>query len=122
MGSEKGELMSRVNIVLGICNISCGIVFIAIGIPLLKRKIKMNGLYGFRLAKAYESEENWYDINAYGARQLIIWSIPVILTGIISLFVPIDDRSAMPALVGAGPVTISVLIAMVRTLTYAKKL
>ncbi len=82
----------------------------------------MNHLYGFRVSKAFESEENWYDINAYGARQLVIWSIPVILTGIISFFVPIDGQSAMPVLLGAGPITISVLIVVAKTLIYSKKL
>jgi hypothetical protein len=114
--------MDNINLVLGISNISCGLLFMGISIPLIKRRVKMNHAYGFRISKAFESEENWYDINAYGAKQLVTWSIPVILAGIICLFVPIDDQSAMPALLGAGPISVSVLIAVARTLLYAKKL
>ena len=53
-------------------NVFSGIVFIAFSIPLVKRRVKMNYLYGFRIPKAFESEENWYGINEYGAKQMII--------------------------------------------------
>ena len=84
--------MNTINIILGITNISCGVLFILPSIPLLKRKIKRNYLYGFRISKAFESEENWFNINAYGAKQSIIWSIPIILIGIISFFVPLSEE------------------------------
>ncbi len=76
----------------------------------------MNHWYGFRIRKAFASKENWYAINHYGAKQLILGSIVLILTGIIFLFVPID-----PALRGI-PMVVIVLIVIVRTVLYARKL
>jgi hypothetical protein len=57
----------RQSIYLGIANIFCGLLFIAISIPLLKDSIKMNRYYGIRFQKSYESEENCYKINKFGA-------------------------------------------------------
>ena len=110
------------NIFLGIMNISCGILFVAISIPLVKRKIGMNMFYGFRISKAFESEENWFDINEYGAKQLAVWSVPVILIGIFCICLPFTGHSFWPAILGAGPVTVAAIIAIVKTLMYARKL
>ena len=103
-----------------VINILTGIIFIAISIPLLKRKIKMNDLFGVRIPKAFESEENWYNINAYGAKQLITWGIFIILIGIIFLLIPVNG--IMNLIIAVVPMTISVLIAIIKTLNYAKKL
>ena len=78
--------MSSINIHLGVTLIFCGLLFIGINIPLYKGSIKMNYWYGFRIGKAFDSEQNWYDINKYGAKRLMIWSVPIIITGIIYLF------------------------------------
>lgn len=115
-------IMNTTNIMLGIANISCGVLFILISIPLLKRKIRSNYFYGFRISKAFESEENWFNINAYGAKQMIIWSIPIILIGIISFFVPIREESNTAFILVVGPVTVFPLIAIIKTLIYAQKL
>jgi hypothetical protein len=64
-----------------------GIVIIMISIPLYLGKVKMNGVYGFRIRKAFESEQNWYRINRYGARALILWAVVLMAVGIICLFV-----------------------------------
>ena len=108
------------NLMPAASNILMGIVFIAISYPLLKRKINRNDLYGFRTSKALESEENRYNINSYGAKQLTILSILVILIGIISLIIPMNED--MHLIVAIGPITLSVLIALIKTLIYEHKL
>jgi hypothetical protein len=50
-----------------------GFILIAISIPLYLGKIKMNRIYGFRIRKAFESEENWYEINRYRAHKSADW-------------------------------------------------
>jgi hypothetical protein len=83
--------MMDVNMFPGVINITSGLLFIGISIPLVKRKIKMNFLYGFRIEESFKSEENWYNINAYGGKELMVWSIPVILLGIICFFIPSNN-------------------------------
>jgi hypothetical protein len=108
------------SLMVAVVNIISGIVFIAISIPLMKRRVKMNHLYGFRISKAFESEENWYDINAYGGKQLFIWSILIILVGMICLVIPITE--IMNLILAVGPITLVVLITIIKTLIYANKL
>ncbi len=112
--------MNSENMIIALINISSGVIFIAFCIPLLKRKIKMNYWYGFRISKSFESEKNWYDINAYGARKFIIWSIPMILLGFSCLFIPLNDTTSL--ILGVGPITLCTTIAIIQTLIYAKKL
>ena len=66
----------------------CGILFIGISIPLLMGETKRNRLYGIRFHKSFESEENWCKINRYSAKEIIFWSIPIMIVGIAALFVP----------------------------------
>ena len=40
-----------------------------------------------RIHKAFESKENWYKINCFGAKQWIIFSILMIHIGVISFFI-----------------------------------
>ena len=66
----------------GLMNIVSGLLFITLSIPLVLRKVGMNNLYGFRFKASFRSEEKWFLINAYGGRQLITWSIAMILAGV----------------------------------------
>ncbi|NJD56259.1 MAG: SdpI family protein [Nitrospirae bacterium] len=40
---------------------------------MIRRWITMNPFYGFRIAAAFESEQRWYDSNAYGGRMFFRW-------------------------------------------------
>lgn len=53
-------------------------------VPLILRKVPMNHAYGIRIRKAFESESNWYDINAYGGRLLLIYGIALVIFGILA--------------------------------------
>ena len=68
-------------------DILCGVVFIIIALPLIFGKIPMNSIYGFRFSKAFESDELWYRINAFGGKQLLLWSTVLVATGIVKWFV-----------------------------------
>lgn len=84
---------------IGLINISSALLFIVISVPLVKQKISMNNLYGFRIKRAFESDENWFKINTYGGKQLISWSIPLIIIGIFCFFFPFEsDRKDIMAI------------------------
>ena len=57
-------------------------------LPLIKRKVPMNRVYGIRVRESFTSDERWLDINAYGGRQFALWSLPNVVTGIVGLFLP----------------------------------
>lgn len=117
--------MSGPAITIGVTNIFCGLLFIAISIPLVMRKVPMNKWYGIRVTKSFQSDELWYDINEYGGRQFIIWAIPVLIAGIASFFIPIrinnSPSTILPLLLGPGCILACVAIAVIRTLVYSNK-
>ncbi len=116
--------MDALNTTLGTVNIACGIVFVLISIPLVMKKIPMNSLYGFRIPKAFKSEENWYEINRYGGRQLIRWSVLLVLIGALYFIFPIE-HSAAPvknALLAAAPIVICPSVAIVKTILFSRQL
>lgn len=106
---------------LGASHIFVALLVIGISIPLVYNKIPMNRLYGVRFKQSFASEENWYKINAYGGRQLIMWSIPLLLLGVASLFfLPLAGRQLWTTMIACAP-----LIYLVPTLIsylYAKHL
>jgi hypothetical protein len=68
--------------------LSAGLMMFFLGLPLAFRKIPMNNFYGFRVQEAFESKQRWYDINAYGGRQMALWSWLVIATGAVGFVFP----------------------------------
>lgn len=59
-----------------------GLLTVLISVPLVLRKVPMNHWYGVRLPKAFASERNWYAINAYGGRWLIVYGIWLMVFGL----------------------------------------
>ena len=109
--------METVNAKTAVTLICVGVILIAVSLPLYLGKIKMNYLYGFRIRKAFESEKNWYLINRYGAKALLYWSIVLMAAGIVCLSV-----EPQYVLTVAKICFISILIPIVQTMWYAKKL
>ena len=112
------------NVIFGLLNIVSGVLIIGISIPLVKRKIKMNRFYGMRIRKAFESDEIWYELNAYAGKLGIVWSIPIIVAGIICFFIPIHDENivVLALVLVLVPVAVGALVPLIKCLAYAKKL
>ncbi len=64
--------------------VHCGIgsVITATSVPLALRMVPMNRFYGVRVPKAFKSDRNWYDINAYGGKLLAVYGLILIIFGI----------------------------------------
>ena len=113
--------MDPINFVLAIAYVFLGILITAICMPLLQGKVKMNDFYGVRIKKSYESEENWYKINKFGARQLIGWAIFMIFMGVVSLFIPFhhNDKAILAFVI--LPI-IAIIIPLYHIFDYVKTL
>jgi hypothetical protein len=77
-----------------VADILFGVLLFAVSMPLVYRKVPMNDLYGVRIRAAFESEQRWYDINAYGGRQLAKWSWLPICSGVAGFFIPSEAFAA----------------------------
>ncbi len=113
--------METTSIILGLSNIFVSSLIIGGSIPLVMGKIPMNPIYGVRFKKSFESEENWYKINKYGGKQLIIWSIPLFMTGVLTFFLPIKGNSVFTNLVAGAPL-IFLIVPAYMSYKYAKTL
>lgn len=90
-----------------------------LSIPLYREKVKMNHSYGIMLGKSFESEENWYKINKYGAKRLMFWSSFLFILGFITIFLP-PLNNLLKFIFSIAPFI--VLIAAIETNRYSKKL
>ena len=110
-------IMTKMLSGISIPSIFCGILFIVISLPLLRGAIPMNRFYGFLISKAFTSDANWYAVNKYGAKTLILWSRVMIVSGVLFLFVSLSST-----LLGLIPLVICTAAAIVQTLHFARRL
>lgn len=71
--------------VIPVMHLVASIIAALLAIPLIRRRVKMNHWYGFRLPAAFESESAWFDINHYGGRLLLAWAAIVAVTATVGL-------------------------------------
>ncbi len=88
-----------IRFVPGATLIFVALVSIAVSVPLYKGQVKMNKWYGVRTAKSFSSDENWYAVNKYGARQLMRWSVPELVSGIALTFLPFGVATVVAMIV-----------------------
>ncbi len=112
------------HILLGLINIGVAVVMIIVSIPLIRGKVKMNKFYGMRIPKAFESEDNWYKINAYGGRCFLKWGIVLAAVGGAIFFLPLNTAEPPNGLLihvlALAPVLV-LLPCIIQILVYARK-
>ncbi len=70
-------------IIIGVSCVITALVLVLVSIPLVRGRVAMNKTYGIRLAKAFESQANWYMLNRFGGKQLILSSVGVAVAGVL---------------------------------------
>ena len=98
--------MEAENIIFAMMYIVIGLILMAISNPLRKGKVAMNHVIGVRLKKSFTSEKNWYLMNSYGGRQLMIWSAALIVLGVLAFFVPFNGDESLIVLFAFLPVIV----------------
>ena len=91
-----------------------GLATALLSIPLVARKIPMNSIYGVRLRKGIVSEDNWFEINAYGGRLLLGFGVFLMLFAWLGgRFSPAPTSAMAPLflilpLIGLAPVLMAI--------------
>lgn len=98
-------------------------VFIAINallaalcIPLIRREVPINSIYGFRLPAAMKSEGAWYRVNSFGGKILAVTSC-LSIAGLVALRIAGQMDSHLYLSVFVLPIVFTV----VATLAYANR-
>ena len=113
--------MSLIGLIVGFGHVTVAILVFALSVPLWRGKVRMNRWYGVRIPKSFESDANWYALNRYGAKQIMVYSAGVLAVGVLTPFLPLEpDQWAFWLLVFA-PVILAVF-PTVQIFRYARRL
>lgn len=105
---------------LGAVDSLMGLLFIALAIPLIGRRVRMNAWYGVRIPKAFRSEENWYAINEFGGKVLAVSGLLIALVGVATLVLePASPAAILILALAPAPI---LLLALVPIYRFARKL
>lgn len=77
-------MLRKFMISIGWCYVGLGILVVLLSLPLLLGRVKPNPWYGVRIPQAFISDQHWYAINKFGARQLIIYGFLLTALGLVS--------------------------------------
>lgn len=110
----------EINQWVGTIYLLMGVLFAAYGLILVLKKLPKNNLIGFRMKKAMESDEYWYEINSHGGKRLMQTSIPLIVVGILSFLMEYDTGDPIFWIFLLSPLL--VVFALVDTYLQARKL
>jgi uncharacterized membrane protein len=92
------EVVTMIRPFIGMMSILVALLIIGVSIPLIQGKVPMNQLYGVRIPKSFTSEENWYKLNAYGSKVMIVcMAIPLIIFGTSAFFIPFQSTNQLMA-------------------------
>jgi len=74
-----------------IVHLAAALVGVVASVPLIERRVRKNHWYGVRIPEAFASEERWFEINRYGGRLLLMWSLAIGATAAVGVFLPRRD-------------------------------
>ena len=91
-----------------------GVLLIVLAIPLMRGKIKPNGLYGFRVRATLDNSEIWYPVNAWAGKWLLVLGVvnvaSAVLIPLIWPTVTLDAYAIIMSVIALGGI-IFILIA-----------
>jgi hypothetical protein len=108
--------MFSINLKTAITLAAVGLLTNLFCLPLLWGKVKRNRFYGFRLAQAFVSEEEWARINRYGAKALMLWGWMLAGAGLACLYV--QPANVLTISQGAF---LSILLPILLTMRHARR-
>ena len=97
-----------------------GLLCIVLAVPLVRGQVGRNALYGVRFPQSFQSDDAWFAINRFGGKRMIVWSIPMIIVGIISLFLPLRMHPGLGLALAFAPLSF-VLIPLLETWRFARR-
>jgi hypothetical protein len=113
--------MDPISLTIGLSWLLTGTLSLLVSLPLIKRKIPRNSFYGMRFPQFYQSEEAWLKINTFGGKQMLQWSLLLIASGALTLFLPLKAHPTQALFIGLSPL-IFILIPILKTWRFAQKL
>jgi hypothetical protein len=73
---------------LQVMYVAAGLLLAALAIPLWRRKIGPNPLYGFRIKQTLEDPAVWYEVNAVAGRGMLVDGLVIVVAALALAAVP----------------------------------
>ncbi len=86
-----------------------GLLVAGLALPLQRRRVKPNALYGLRVHATYADESVWYDANAATGRDMVGVGLLTSALSIVLVFVPGVDEE-LHAFIMAGVLVVGLLV------------
>lgn len=85
-----------------------GVLLVALAIPLIRRRVRPNALYGLRVDATFADEEVWYEANARSGWDLLYVGMAQIIVSVVLTMIP-GIRPEVYALANAGTLLVAVV-------------
>src|SRR3954447_22062616 len=86
--------MAGFRIFILVACVATGLLNAALAVPLMRRKVGVNSLYGFRVRRTLANPTVWYEANAFAGRCMFRSGIATSLARLALYFVPAIDPVA----------------------------
>jgi uncharacterized membrane protein len=100
-----------------------GMLCVGLSLPMIYRRVKPNGWYGFRTPKTLRDEGVWYAANAYMGRLLLVWGAAISVVSVLLYLSPtlradlaLYNEAAAAVMLGGLAVIIVLGLRTLRTL------
>jgi len=107
---------------IDLIGIGFGVLLIGLSIPLARRRVPPNDLYGLRVPATYADEEIWYDANARSGREGIVAGAIIAMGGFLVRMLLPDRSEDVHALVDIGVLLLVVGVWAIRSWQHANHL
>ena len=98
-----------------------GLLLIGLSVPLIRRKVRPNAWYGFRVRQTLADPDVWYATNAYAGKCLLVVGVMTVLTAVGLYRVPGITLDTY-ALACAGIILAALAVCVLRSFRYLSKL
>jgi len=76
---------------LAILTAGSSLLFVALAIPLMRRRVPPNSLYGLRVPATFADESVWYEANARSGRDLFLLGAALLVVAVLMPAAGIDE-------------------------------
>src|SRR5689334_4885003 len=98
--------MAALRIMILVMYTGAGLLLAAISLPLIRRKVPPNSLYGFRVRRTLEDPKVWYDVNEFAGHCMLrlglFTSVSTVVLYFVSAISPVAYALNCLAVVAAG--------------------
>jgi uncharacterized membrane protein len=102
--------------------VGVGVVFAALGVPLLRGRVRPNFWYGCRTHKTLSDEKIWYAVNRVTGRDLIVGGAIIIAAALVTLAVGRNMNPTARAIVLLSVMMLSVVAMAVDSLKVSRRM